>query len=180
MVVSLPQVSYGVLHTGQGEAVQRVVQGRVVHDLGAGDLVLANELLNMGASRVVAIDKQPPYGWRGDPRIQVIQSYFHQYSGEIDVAFMSWPQNYNDEGVLNLIKRAGTVIYLGKNTDGSACGSIRMFEHLVGRELLTHVPCRENTLLIYGKELQEPREPVGEEKAALTTYDRMWMFEELA
>lgn len=163
---------------GQQEAIQEVVRGRVVHDLGAGDFVLAHELLRMGASKIVALDKEAPHTWKGDARIQVVRGYFHAYTGDIDVAFMSWPQNYNDEGVLRLIERAGTVVYLGKNTDGSACGSLRMFDHLVGRELLAHVPDRANTLLIYGKLLAEPREAVGEELAALASYERMWTFEE--
>ena len=176
----LPQVPYGVFMTGQREAIRGVVRGREVHDLGAGDLMLSHELLRMGASKVVAIDKEAPRSLKGDSRIQVIEGYFHAYKGDIDVAFMSWPQNYNDEGILRLIERAGTVVYLGKNTDGSACGSLRMFEHLVGRELLAHVPDRANTLIVYGKPLEEPREPVGEEMAALTVNHHMWTFEEVA
>jgi hypothetical protein len=70
--------------------------------------------------------------------------------------------------------QAETLVYLGKNTDGSACGFPGLFEVLARREILAYVPDRPNTLIIYGKFIRQPnephREPMPEEHAALTSY----------
>jgi len=70
-------------------------------------------------------------------------------------------------GLLQALDRADVVIYLGCNTDHSACGSPELFRQLCGRELLGHVPHRRNTLLIYGRGTRTG--PLtGEEFAGLT------------
>jgi hypothetical protein len=52
-----------------------------------------------------------------------------------------------------------------------------MFEHLLGREILVHLPERKNTLIIYGNGVVQ-REPVPEEFAALNQ-EKMYSFREL-
>lgn len=65
-----------------------------------------------------------------------------------------------------MLETAETVIYLGCNTSGSACGDRSLFSHLRERRILAHVPSRRNTLTIYGS--PGPLRPLtGEEWGAL-------------
>ena len=57
---------FGQLNKAQLKALVPLVRGKVIHDLGAGDLGLALELLNLGASKVIAIDKEY-YNFNGVP-----------------------------------------------------------------------------------------------------------------
>jgi hypothetical protein len=163
----------GFLSPKQVKALKPFVEGRTVHDLGAGDLILANQLWDMGAVRVYAIDKsQMPD--TAKPGVTPIVSYFSQYEGPfdkadrhevIDTAFVSWPVNWPEEGLVKLVSRSNFIIYLGKNTDGAACGDIRLFNVLVKREVLAHVPEYRNTLIVYGV-LEVERDLLPEERAA--------------
>lgn len=169
-------MSNGKLSARQRELVKPVVEGETIHDLGAGDLSLAHVLIWLGAARVVAIDKQPmPDG--ADLRIDRVTSYFNHYREPIQTAFVSWPINWADEGLVECVRRASIVIYLGSNMDGSACGATALWEHLSGRIILAHEPERSNTLIVYGPDLVD-RELVPEEFAALNT-QRMWGYDEL-
>lgn len=171
---------FGQFNPKQRQLVAKAVKGRTVYDLGAGDLQLSKELVDLGALKVVAIDKEAPFSWKGDPRIEVRRAYFHAIKDEpIEVAFVSWPSNYVDWDLIRLVSRAQQVVYLGKNTDGTSCGSVNLFEHFMTRELVGHAPDRPNTLLVYGQPQESERDRVGEELAALTTFQRMWNYEEL-
>lgn len=159
-------MSYWCLNKAQAEALRSVVTGVVVHDLGAGDLSLAEQVLDLGALQVVAIDKEPL------PRVHSSgityhRGYFEQYYEPIDVALISWPPQYCI-GLPNLIKRARVVIYFGKNTDGTACGNSELFGHLLTRELSVYLPDRHNTMICYGRVTTEIRKPRGEEVAAIS------------
>lgn len=167
---------YGHLLPEQRAALRPYVEGRCVHDLGAGDLGLSHALLELGASKVVAIDKE--YRVSNDPRIEAIECYFHEVAEDVDVGFASWPMNFEDYGLLKLVQRTPMFIYLGKNTDGTSCGGHDLFEHLSGREVLSHVPAKTNTLIVYGpKRVERPR--LKEEHASLTALERLWWYEEL-
>lgn len=173
-------MSFGRLNLKQRRIVAKAVKGRTVHDLGAGDLQLSGELVDLGAAKVIAIDKDAPHYWKGDSRIEVRKTYFHAVQDDpIEVAFVSWPSNYVDWDLIRLVRRSQRVIYLGNNMDGTSCGSVPLFEHLLTRELVEHVPDRPNTLLVYGAPQEAERDRVGEELAALTAYQRMWRYEEL-
>jgi len=159
---------FGHLTETMAQTIRTYVEGKRVWDLGSGDFHYARELLLLGADSVLAIDKE----WRGRPPEGVTfrQDYFFDITPEpIEVAFISWPANYNLTGLIEILEQAQTVIYLGCNLDGSACGWKGLFEHLTGRELLAHVPHRRNTLLVCGRTLDVPREPTGEERGGLTT-----------
>jgi hypothetical protein len=152
------------------------VTGKQVHDLGAGDLELAKQLLTLGASEIVAIDRHKmPKG--ASPQIRVIEAYHHDVVEAADTVFVSWPVNWHDSGLLRFIDHASTVIYLGTNYDGSACGFPEMFEHLMKREILKHIPDPKNTLIVYGSRAIS-RNQVGEEFAALHQ-ERIYSFEDL-
>jgi len=169
-------MGFGVLSEAQKLAITPFVKGFLVHDLGAGDLQLSEELVRLGAKLVVAIDGKP-YRGQAPRNVTPITACFDEYHGLIRTAFVSWPRNTFDFGLVRLIERAHFVLYLGKNSDGSACGFPQFWEVLRAREVLTHVPDRENTLIVYGhKQIQRPIIP--EEYAALYQ-ERIWTYEEL-
>ena len=181
-------MSFGSLSKAQAEYVEKVVRGRVVFDLGAGDLGLAYLLVGLGAERVIAIDRDERMAAKGLKKPQI--DWFHmshdQYLAQnpdqpIDVAFMSWPYNMYDHGLLKIAQRAKTVVYLGQCTGGTACGFPQLFQHFLTRKLEAHVPERPNTLIIVGELISEPREATLEEKggmdhAAAYSFEgkRMW------
>lgn len=166
---------YGTLTDQQLEVLGRFVTGQVVHDLGAGDLALSRTLLLQGAEKVYAVDKALPRK-SPDPNIVLVPGYFHHYPAVPTVAFVSWPSNYADMGLVRVVERSQRVIYLGCNTEGTSCGSLMLFEHLCQREVLAHIPDRQNTLIVYGPATVS-RKPLGEERAALTP-SRVWSFQE--
>lgn len=168
---------YGKLSCAQADILRRHLGGRVVHDLGAGNLGLTRRLLDLGALSVVAVDKERLPRLR-DPRIRCVSTTFEKCLDTPDVAFVSWPSNRPLPGLVPLLHRAQLVIYLGKNTDGSACGHWTLFSSLLHREVLAYLPERENTMIVYGDPGKTVREPLGEEMAALTMDECMWGFEE--
>lgn len=162
----------------QRTALREAVAGRLVHDLGAGDLKLSSKVLQLGAAHVVAVDKEDcprrvPHG------ITYRKCLFKDFQDPIDVAFLAWPDNHNT-GVTPLVMRARRVVYLGKNTDGTMCGTGDLFIALLRRALLAYVPHRANTLIVCGDFLPAPREPTGEEAAGLSIMreDRIWTYEQ--
>lgn len=172
---------HGRPSSGQLAAIQRHVQGKVVHDLGAGPVLeMAHELLNQGANYVFAIDREAMELPRSS-RIRREHVAFQDYekrNPKIDVAFVCWPQNILSYPLQRLCFNAKTVIYLGKNTDGTCCGHPVMFKDFLYRELLEYVPHRMNTLCIYGEHSKTPRKPKPEEFAGIYT-DRIYHYSDL-
>jgi hypothetical protein len=164
---------YGCLNRKQKLVVKALVRGKKVHDLGCGDHVLSNELLKMGAQEVIAIDAHPygvPLLMRIDRAVTPIKAHFEAYAltqPEIEIAFVSWPANRADRGLLALVSSAKKIVYLGKCTDGTCCGWPALFDHFLHRELLKYEPDVYNTLCIYGDDLDTPREGELEERAGL-------------
>lgn len=166
------------MHTNERfEAIEAVVAGRVVYDLGAGDCSLSARMLTR-ANRVVAVDR----AYERDVVVSGLElraASFEQIAREgptFDVAVVSWPINYTQRGLLTLVKRARVVIYLGSNLDGSACGTPDLFESFLTRELIACVPDPRNTLLILGGH-SKLREPTGEERAGMDQ-TRIYSYEE--
>ena len=168
-------MGYGEITTEMEAVLRPLVKGKVVYDLGAGDLHHARHLLQLGARRIVAIDKgdfvaidkeyQPP----STPRIETISGYFDAVPippGGIEVAFVCWPCNRYNPGLVTWLEAAEYVIYIGSNFDGTACGSPDLFEHLLRRRLTGYVPHRRNSLVAVAERLPEPRETTPEEAAA--------------
>lgn len=157
---------YGRLNHAQRTALAKYVRGKFVHDLGAGDLGLSHQLVELGAPKVYAIDKADKSSHFRSGRIHYKQAYFRDVTSRMDTAFVSWPANYNTE-LVPILGLATTIIYLGSNCDGSACGTPELFRLLVRRELLAYEPDPENSLVIVGKPLDVMRTPTGEELAGL-------------
>lgn len=141
------------------------VRGHKVYDLGAGSCHLSRILLDLGASEVVAIDRNPkPDDLPYLPNLSYQQAYFHELDPITDgIVFLSWPQQYV-QGLVRLVRQAPTLVYLGCNTDMSACAPTKFWEYIQWRSIKHHVPHKHNTLLVYGDELG-PRELVLEEIA---------------
>jgi hypothetical protein len=160
---------YGRLNDQQAEVVRTHVAGRWVADLGASDLVLARQLLRMKAACVEAVDTKLPS--RLPKRMLRCEGYFHDYTGTPEVGFVSWPVNWQ-VGLPDVLRRIPTVIYLGTNVRGTACGDDDLWRYLVTREVLAYSPDPDNSLIVYGPRLVE-RELLGEEWAAL---DRLHIY----
>lgn len=148
--------AYGHLVPTQRRVVETIVGRKKVFDLGCGNLSLSMQLLQMGAKHVVAIDRmlvETPA-----KKMTLVPLYFEQFVDigdnlptEKDVVFTSWPANLPMRGFNDLCHTAGIVIYLGKNTDGIACGNPSFFTLMQHRQVLAHYPHRDNTLIVYGK-----------------------------
>ena len=151
-----------------------IVRGMEVYDLGAGDLTYAKRLLQLGADRIVAVDKEGfcPSRFRGRA-IHAVRTYFQDVQvppGGIEVAWVSWPCNRPLPGLTRLLAASARVIYMGCNTGGSCCGELPLWDHLTRRRILAHVPHMRNSLIVYGDPLPEDeRRPlVGEELAYIS------------
>jgi hypothetical protein len=165
------------LNIEQQAVVARTVAGFCVYDLGAGNLDMTRLMLTLRASSVVAIDKEemPPFH---HPDVKCIRRRFDEFErfpADGDAALVSWPVNHPNPGLVRMLDAAPIIIYIGKNTDGSACGDRKLFEAFLGRRLIAYVPDRANVVAIYGEKLAtdihgevlNPRSKVGEEYAAL-------------
>lgn len=158
---------YGHLTKGMLHALEQTIHGQLVVDVGAGDLYYSRLLLELGARKVVAIDKEPLS--RARRGIQTIRNPLRALEPIRDAwLFLSWPVNH-DIGYLPWLEAAEGVVYLGSNVDGSSCGVPAMFMHLYYRGVLHHIPHRRNTLTIYGGPRTQDRELTHEEYAALQT-----------
>jgi hypothetical protein len=168
-------VVYGTLTEAQAKFVREVVRGRRVHDLGAGICTCAKLLLQWGATEVIAIDKER-YKVAPEPGLTIVQAYFEAYinahpTEPIDVAFVSWPANRLDGDLIRLVSLAKTIVYLGKNTDGSMCGDPHLFKYFLSRRLEKYIPDPRNALIVLGEVGSGFRPPQGEELAGLLSFD---------
>jgi len=178
-------MSYGLLTAEMETAIEPFVRDTEVWDLGAGDLQYAHKLLDLGARVVHAVDKEYRFGEptpalprikikappgvaiKTRPHMKIVPAYFHEIEvpkNGIPTAFLSWPPNWHTPGLRGLLAAAKTVIYLGCNTGGSACGTRDLFDPLSQRKVLAHVPHSRNSLIVYGEHVGR-RPLVGDEVA---------------
>jgi hypothetical protein len=165
---------YGHLTAEMIQTITPFIQNRTVWDLGAGTLWHAQQLLKMGAKEIIAVEKEPIHDLH--PKVHVVNSYFSRRlipPEGIPVAYLSWPVNYRNPELIEMLKQSGIIIYLGSNMDGSVCGDIDLFRHVTTRTILAHHEHPHNTLTIYGSVLTKPRQQTPEEWAALNPY-RIW------
>jgi hypothetical protein len=167
----------GQLTPEQAKQIWPYVRDQNIVDYGAGDLRLAHHMLELGAKSITAIDKyygEVDVGY-ADPRIQVMRARFEDLAelpfrlGKMEVALVSWPVNnhQSSKALEVLLRQANVVIYLGKNTDGIACGERNLFQMFLRRELLVYEPDQKNVLMVLGDRCLVPRKPTGEEIGAL-------------
>lgn len=171
-------MSYGTLSSRQAQVVSKLVSRRIVHDLGAGCLGLTKQLLELGARRVVAVDRRIDFMGTVPPRVSFKMLSFEDLAKSkehIGVAFVSWPPQYGTEGLARVLGPAPTVIYLGVNTRDTVCGSKQLFEHFRKREVLHYIEDPANDLIVYGPR-RTRREPNGHERRAELGYN--WLGED--
>lgn len=144
-------VAYGYLTPEMKKAIRPHVKGKLVVDLGAGDLTNARMLARMGAD-VIAIDKEP---MPEHPTILTWQSTFEDFERlqpSVEVAFVSWPCNWRQHGLGNIIDRARCIIYLGLNDNKfTACGGPGFWAAATRHQLLKSIDHPKNNLLIWGE-----------------------------
>jgi hypothetical protein len=166
--------SYAVLAPEQKDELARVVAERRVIDLGAGNMALSIEMIEMGAAHVTALDyveSRHPRALAFASRLSVIRSVFHDVVDDLetaDIAMLSWPQNTTHDAleIVQILRKHPRVAVISKNTDGVSCGCTLIYEYLATRELLAYHPRRANTLMVYGAPCA-PRLMVGEERAGM-------------
>lgn len=175
-------MSFGHLTHEMRRVIRRYVEGRTVVDLGAGDLELARELLDWNPKRLLAVDSrgfQNIY-FLGKPAterpkgLELRTCRFADFTDDVDVAFVSWPDSLEGNGLVDIARRAKLVIYLGKNTNGVCCGAPSLFEHLLKREVLAHVPHEANELVVYGNFREADREALVEELGGVDRSKVFW------
>jgi hypothetical protein len=172
-----PNANFGKLNPRQQRVVSQHVRGKKVSDLGADDLSMAQELIDLGAYRVFAYDQHP----MGEGTPKIWPDFSHRSFSELAphftpdwcgaAAMLSWPINTLGRGetyaLIQILRNCPKVMYLGKNTDGVCCGSDHLYHYLAFREVLDHVPDRQNTLVVYGEEREGRREVLPEEIAGM-------------
>ncbi len=163
----------------QGKVLRPFITGQLVHDLGAGMLLQAHQLLDFGARQVIAIDKEPyVLQAQRDERMVPINCYLSNYTEKVEIVFLGSPTNQYIPGLLDLLEKARIIIYLGKNTDLTACGWPGLFWHFLGREVVAYAPEPANVMVVYGSRASTPRPILGEELAALTAHGLVLSFAE--
>ena len=161
-------MSYVTLNDAQRDYLRGVVAGKVVADLGCGDGSLAVLMADMGAMVVHAVDKAPAR--INHPRVVFHQSYFDRWEMPegVQIAVVSWPHNSHLPGIPKLLRVIDDVVYVGKNTDGTSCGSGAMLAMLIRRNPLRYLPDQRNVMIHYGNEPRPDRALHHEEIAAIT------------
>jgi hypothetical protein len=84
------------------------------------------------------------------------------------VAFISWPTNRELKGLIEIASECGTIIYIGKNTDGTCCAWPEFFEFLRERKVMQYIPDRLNCCIIYGGWCSKRKYVRHEEAAGLS------------
>lgn len=170
---------YGRMTPEQLEALPSIIQGRHLLDLGSGDLERARLCLAHGAASITCIDPTSPLDCEGTPNLLVIQRYaqwalLDSNRAEIppyDMVLLGWPNNNDNPSPPYIALSAGVpILYVGKNTDGVACGGPLLWRHLLSREVKRYLPGPRSTLILYGDPGHERGEGARyhEEAGALT------------
>ena len=145
-----------------------LIKDKHVYDLGAGDCGHARWLARSGARLVTAVDKEKMPS-RRNRKIHLVQDLFIdlEIPDRIDVAFLAWPQNMRLLGLIDILRVADRIIYLGSNMYGTACGWPALFDYFTTREELEYIEHSQNSLIVLGQPLETWRSPNAEEQAAL-------------
>ena len=168
---------YGRFTEKQQDILRAHVEGARVLYPGSGWGQKAEVLIGLGVDHVTCIEKEqtcfsknPIYRHK---KVTAVRDYIEELDDEVfegkEVLLLSWVQPYRFPATAEIFGRFDgipKIVYLGKNTDGTLCGSPSLYSYLVTREVLHYVPARENTMIIYG-DAKVLREPYPEEAAGL-------------
>lgn len=165
-------MTYAQLNKDQTCYLRNLVKGRVVADLGCGSGMLTKTMARWGASMVHGVDKES----LNDPnskRVHWHRSYFAywQMPSDVEIAVVSWPQNSPLQGLMELLQLVPHVVYIGRNTDGTACGNPDLMRYLSGRAAIHHITQLANVLIHYGPGFR-PLPDMYHEEYAATHHDQ--------
>lgn len=163
-------MGYWKLNQEQQKLLEWCVSRKSVEDLGAGDGSLSVLCMSLGASPVIAIDKEPIQVFSRDGLV-VVQSNFKSWSlvnmdRSNSVAVVSFPREYEDKYLTQILSDFPIVAYIGCNDGGTACGGPSFWRQMASREVLAHSEARKNNLTIYGGECGK-RELLEQEKISI-------------
>jgi Ribosomal protein L11 methyltransferase (PrmA) len=163
-------VTYYLLNDEQREYLRGSIHGKTVADLGCGDGALAMDLAYWGAKHVHAVDKSPCRVAHTNVTFHL--AYFDKWKMPrgVEVITLFWPQNNSLPGLVEILDKVPEVIYVGANTEGSACGNTDLFKHLTGREPVKCLPDRKNVLIHYRRENRTEPQIFHEENAAMSMH----------
>lgn len=175
-------MTFGFIAKEFESPLKEIVKGKTVLDLGAGDLVVANQLLRLGAKHIVAVDRDG-FNGRHYARMEFHHMYFDQFMAmkkrpKWDVLFMSWPCNWDLPGVQQLLDVSKKIVIISKCTDGSMCGTPKLWRYLSELEVMWCIPHPKNVLTIYNNK-EEKRKLTGEEEAGIYQDDKEYSFWEV-
>lgn len=171
----------------QEETLQKVIKGKAVWDLGAGNCSLARKMIELGATYVHAVDCKPYKGKPLGKKIRFINAYFSELSPTMykdQVVMGSWVHNTKCHGIMSFLRQAETIVLLGNNFDGTITGMPSIYEETLMRELLHYTPDPKNCLLVVGKHRQvgkflgvkrdpTPFEAAGMDMVNMRSYKKM-------
>lgn len=136
--------------------LKTILPSRQVDDLGCG----LYHRLNKIPCDYLGIDKEPgPHGITFD----LTKTCTHLRN---DLAIVSWPINRIAIPWEDILPNYKDIIYLGKNFDGSACGSKQLWNFLKTRQIITVLPSHTETLIHYQNSLRPKNQPNPREEAA--------------
>jgi hypothetical protein len=165
------KATYADLTEEQREKLRPFVKGRRLRDYGCGNLVFTEELVNLGARHIEAIDMDHV---RVPCELRKYVTFKHQRISQSGFsrrgAVVAWPYNVYT-GVEHMTHRAPQLIYVGSNTGGTVCGYPAFWLEMARREVLLYVPDEHNTLIVYGAHGSQKtrRRLMPEEYAGLLT-----------
>ena len=164
-------MTYVQLDKEQTDYLRGIVKGKVVADLGCGMGMLTRKMACWGASMVHGVDKES-FPWRNSKKVRWHQSYlaYWKMPPEVELAVVSWPQNTHIQGLQEILQAVPHVVYIGKNTSGTACGTPTLMRYLSGRASIHHITQIANVLIHYGPGLR-PFPYVYHEEYAATHQD---------
>lgn len=154
--------SFGVITSGMEPLIKKYVKDRKVFDLMGGEGFLSVRLQELGARESIVIDYKLNTRFLKSEGLRYYKATMDALKfkdqdaevngarGEDDVAFCSWIPNHQVKGLLRVLSPFKTVIYLGKNTDGTACAWPDFFRQMRRRRILNYHNDRKNTLIVYG------------------------------
>ena len=176
-------MTFGFIAKEFEKPLKEAIKGKTVLDLGAGDLEIAKALLELGAKHIVAVDRDG-FGRKYHPKIDTHHMYFDQFMTmkkrpKWDVLFMSWPCNWDLPGVQQLLDVSKKIIIISKCTDGSMCGTPKLWRYLSELEVVWCIPHPKNVLTIYNNKTVEKRPLTGEEHAGIYEDKQEYSFWEL-
>jgi hypothetical protein len=135
--------------------------GHAVTDLGAGGGSLSGLLVGLGATQVVAVEKDEM------PHIQGVQ-HRRELFQRLDARglplrlLISWPINDHTvvltSALAGLLESAEEILYIGENSRFTVCGWNGLWREFAHRKVLSHVVVDGgNTVIHYGPRLRRRR-----------------------